>query len=190
MASRDRARLFPFKNTLAIVSLLATTVFGTFALDKVMAQSNVNSFGSTSSYGASRGFTSYTFRNPTAGNSPTFPNPSSPLVYTTVRGGVGAFANQINNTPNTSIPSYAGLNGVTGNPTSLNSVSTLNNPTGASSTTGTSLPNATLNLTPTSTQTLPTLTTTSITNPTVNNVGAATNSTAGLISNPSATSGS
>ena len=134
-----------------------------------LAQTASNNFGSTSNFGATRGFSSYTFRNPQTFNTPTYPNPASPLAYPTVRGGIGAFANQINNTPNTNIQSYSGTNGLNAQGKSLSSINL------------TGLSNTSLNLTPLSASTPNTSTNPASNNPGFNNQGTATNNTTGII---------
>jgi len=134
-----------------------------------LAQTASNNFGSSSNFGATRGFSSYTFRNPQTFNTPTYPNPASPLAYPTVRGGTGAFANQINNTPNTNIQSYSGTNGLNSQGKSLSSINL------------TGLSNTSLNLTPLSASTPNTSTNPASNNPGFNNQGTATSNTTGII---------
>lgn len=133
------------------------------------AQTASNNFGSSSNFGATRGFSSYTFRNPQGFNTPTFPNPASPLAYPTVRGGVGAFANQINNTPNTNVQSYSGTNGLNAQGKSISTINL------------TGLSNTSLQLTPLSSSTPNTSTNPASNNPGFNNQGTATNNTTGII---------
>jgi len=141
------------------------------------AQTASNTFGSTANFGAAKGFSSYTFRNPQASNNPTFPNPASPLVYPTVRGGFSAFANQINNTPNTSIPSYSGTSGV---PTTA-STSTSAGYSGLGSSSSGGLSATTLNLTPSSSANSILNTNPSSNNAGFNNAGTETTNSTGII---------
>lgn len=150
------------------IRLFCTLVMASMA-SAVQAQTASNNFGSSSNFGATRGFSSYTFRNPQGFNTPTFPNPASPLVYPTVRGGTSVFANQINNTPNTNIQSYSGTNGLN---SAGKSISTINL---------TGLSNSSLNLTPLSASTPNTSTNPASNNPGFNNQGTATNNTTGII---------
>ena len=153
------------RNNARLLGVVMLGSFGTAAI----AQTASNNFGSSSNFGATRGFSSYTFRNPQTFNTPTFPNPASPLAYPTVRGGTGAFANQINNTPNTNIQSYSGTNGLN---SQGKSISTINL---------TGLSNTSLNLTPLSASTPNTSTNPASNNPGFNNQGTATNNTTGII---------
>jgi hypothetical protein len=141
------------------------------------AQTASNNFGASANFGGTRGFTSYTFRNPQGSNNPTFPNPASPLPYNTNRGGVSAFANQINNTPNTSIPSYSGTSGQP--TTASNSTSAGYSGVGSASASG--LSNTTLNLTPSSGANSILNTNPSSNNAGFNNAGTQTTNTTGII---------
>ncbi|HEY9730713.1 MAG TPA: hypothetical protein V6C89_02290 [Drouetiella sp.] len=137
--------------------------------EAAFAQTASNNSGTSSSFGANRGFSSYTFRNPQSFNTPTFPNPASPLLYPTVRGGTGAFANQINNTPNTNIQSYSGTNGLNAQGKSISTINLQG------------LSNNSLNLTPLSQSTSNVTTNPASNNPGFNNQGTATNNTTGII---------
>lgn len=133
------------------------------------AQTASNNSGTSSNFGGTRGFSSYTFRNPQSFNTPTYPNPASPLVYPTVRGGSAAFANQINNTPNTNIQSYSGTNGLNAQGKSISTINLQG------------LSNSSLNLTPLSQSTSNVSTNPASNNPGFNNQGTATNNTTGII---------
>lgn len=152
----------------SINAVLMAAMFSIVAIP-AFAQSATNSFGSSSSFGNNRGFSSYTFRNPQTFNNPTFPNPASPTVYPTVRGGASAFANQINNTPNTNIRSYSGTNGVDAQGRSLSNINLQG------------LSNTGLNLTPLSTSTTNNSTNPASNSPGFNNQGTLTGNSTGII---------
>jgi hypothetical protein len=149
-------------------TLVAAGFFAITSGGSAIAQSASNNFGSSSSFGATRGFSSYTFRNPQTFNTPTFPNPASPLVYPTTRG-VAVFANQINNTPNTNIQSYSGTNGVNAQGKSISTINL------------SGLSNTSLNLTPLSAATPNTSTNPASNNPGFNDQGTTTNNSTGII---------
>lgn len=159
----------PMNRTARLVGTLVLGSFvGTVGI-AAFAQTATNNSGVSSNFGATRGFSSYTFRNPQSFNNPTYPNPGSPLLYPTVRGGTGAFANQINNTPNTNIQSYSGTNGLNAQGKSISSINL------------TGLSNTSLNLTPLSASTPNTSTNPASNNPGFNNQGTASNNTTGII---------